>query len=109
METATVRVDELLQFVALVHLAVAVDQERGVLRVRQSLVVQRLQIRRQAGQTLRVQEPADHVGGLENADGLDVLRDGFLVVLLRVEIVAVSTWKPSSDRTVYGSPRCCCS
>ena len=95
METATVRVDELLQFVALVHLAVAVDQERGVLRVRQSLVVQRLQVRRQAGQTLRVQEPADHVGGLDKPDRLLVLLDSLVVLVLVIQIIAVSTHHPA--------------
>lgn len=54
MDPGMVRVDELVQLLLLFQLGVAVNQQRGVLAVRQTSHVQRLQIRRQLRHSLRV-------------------------------------------------------
>ena len=61
-----------MELLLLLQLRVAVDQQRRVLAVRQALLVQRLQVLRQLRHALRVQELANYVRRLHEADGVNV-------------------------------------
>lgn len=96
VDSGVIGVDKLVELLLLFELRVAVDQQRGVLAIREASLVQRLQIRGQLRHSLRVEELFDHVGGLDKPDRLLVLLDGLVVLVLVVQIIAVSTLEPSS-------------
>ena len=70
---------------------------------RQTLArVQRLQVRGEVIDPLRVQEAADDVGRLHVPDGGRVLRDGALEVVLLVQVVAVLAVDVEDEVVVVG-------
>eukprot|EP00053_Salpingoeca_punica_P016664 m.158285 g.158285 ORF g.158285 m.158285 type:complete len:577 (-) comp17016_c0_seq1:20-1750(-) len=84
-----VRHDELVQLVHPLELGVAVQEQSGVVLVGQLALVQGLQVVGEVVDALRVEELADHIGGLQLPNGLDVLLNGCVVVGLAVQVFGI--------------------
>lgn len=95
VDSGVIGVDELVELLLLFELRVAVDQQRGVFAIGEASLVQRLQISGQLRHSLRVEELFDHVGGLDKPDRLLVLLDSLVVLVLVIQIIAVSTRHPA--------------